>query len=241
MYFVVVAAALVTVNNIVLQDKEQIKEDANLAEAKLDGVARDAAPVVLEEAVDALLGDAEDAAGQVEQDLPDAPAVGALVADIGAQLRGVFDEGDGELDVAKGVDDVEVAPVGAGVDDAAAGPCAQDDEVGDADADKGAGGEADGEAARAGPRAADGEAPEGGADEVLRRGDEGENEAVQRKDDVVELDRGREAVVAGGVLAADGGGVVEGEVGEKVRGEAWVSRRVSMSRETERWVEYLGR
>lgn len=43
---------------------------------------------------------------------------------------------------------------------------------------------------------------------------------MQREDDVVEGDGGREARVAGGVLRADSRGVVEGRVGDEVRGEA---------------------
>ncbi len=146
--------ALLAVNHIVLQDEQHVEEYANLAEAKLDRVTRDAAPVVLEPAVDPLLRDAQHAARQVQQDLPDAPALGALVADVGAQLRRVLDERHDELDVAEGVDDVEVAPVDGGVNGVTA---ARDthDEVGDGDADEGASGQADGEAARAGGGVAD--------------------------------------------------------------------------------------
>ena len=203
---------------------------ADVAEDELDGVAGYAAPVALEVAVEALLGDAEDAAGEVEEDLPDAPAAGALVAVVGEDLRGVLCQGDDDLDVADGVDDVEGAPVDgrvhrAGV--AAAGGGEGDDEVGAGHAEAAAG--ADAEHGQAGAGAGDGgagvEAPQAAAeDEVLRRGDEAEGEAVQGEDEVVEGDGGRQAAVAGGVLGPDEGGAVEGRILAKVRGEAFGDR-----------------
>lgn len=117
-----------------LQHEEHIKKDANLAQAKLDRVARDAAPVVLEVAVDALLADAQESAPEVQQDGPDAPALGALVAEVGEQLRRVLDERDDELDVANGVDNVEVAPVHGRVDLATRCGGGADNDVGDSDA-----------------------------------------------------------------------------------------------------------
>jgi hypothetical protein len=137
----------------VLDNKGNVVDDADVAEGELDGVTGNAAPVALDVAVDGLLGDAEDSACNVKQDSPDTPAVGALVAPVDDELRGVLDEGDDDLDVADGVDDVELAPVAGRVDGAARprGLSAGDDEAGASDAEDAAGGDAQGEARR--PRA----------------------------------------------------------------------------------------
>lgn len=52
--------------------------------------------------------------------------------------------------------------------------------------------------------------------QVLRRGDERQHQRVQGKDNVVERDGRRMAAVARGVLGADDGAVVKGEVGDEV-------------------------
>ncbi|KYK55668.1 hypothetical protein DCS_07632 [Drechmeria coniospora] len=201
------------VEDVMLKDEDAVVDHARVPEGKLDGVAGDAAPVALLPAIDALLGDAQDAAGEVEEDLPDAPAARAPVAGVGDDLGRVLDEGDEELDVAEGIDDVEGAPVGGGIDMARGGGGGADDEAGDGDAGDAAKEDTDDEAAR--PSAdGRGEAPQGvGEERVLRDRDEGENGGVQGENDVVELNRRRQATVAGGVLFADDGGVVEGEVG----------------------------
>lgn len=212
-------ALLAPVDDVVLNHEQHVKEDANLAEAKLDGVGRDAAPVVLQVAVNRLLGDAEHAARNVQQDLVNRPALGALVADVGEQLRRVLDQRHHELDVAERVHDVEVAPAARRIHGAAARLRA-DNDVGDGHAGKGARREAEHEAAGAGPRVVGGKGPEAAAEEVLRDGDGGEDEAVEGKDEVVELHGRGVPVVAGGVLPAHAGGVVEGGAGGKVAREA---------------------
>ncbi|KAI9158718.1 Leucine--tRNA ligase [Paramyrothecium foliicola] len=219
----------VTVKDVVLDDKDGIVEEANVAKGELDGVSGDTAPVAEQVAVDPLLGDAQDATGDVEQDLPDAPAGGAAVAPVGEDLGGELDEGDEQLDVAEGVDDVEGAPVGDGVESEGRGRVGAgagrggtgggDEAEGDEDADDGAGRDAEDEAARACAGGAVGEGgPHGG--HVLGGGDDGEDEGVQGEDDVVELDGRGEAVVAGGVLVAHDGGVVQGRVGGESAGSS---------------------
>lgn len=138
-----------------LPDEDTIVRHARVAEHELDRVPGDAAPVVLQVTVDALLGDAQDAAEHVQEDLPDAPALCALVAVVGHHLRRVLDEGDDDLDVADGVDDVEAAPVDGRV---ARARGEEDDEDGDDDPDDAAGADAEDGAARAGA-AARGEPP----------------------------------------------------------------------------------
>ncbi|CAG9999814.1 unnamed protein product [Clonostachys byssicola] len=208
------------VEHVVLPDEDAVVGHARVAEHELDRVARDAAPVVLEVAVDPLLCDAQDPAQHVQEDLPDAPPLCALVAVVGDHLRRVLDERDDDLDVPDGVDDVELAPV----DGRVAGARGQeDDEDGDDDAGHAAGADAQDGPARAGA-AAGREPPQRPGEEVLRGDDEAEGEAVEGEDDVVELDGRGQAAVAGGVLRPDDGGVVEDGVGGKVRREACAGR-----------------
>lgn len=56
--------------------KDDVVHHGHIAQRKLDGIPRDPRPVALQIAVDALLGDAQDAAGKVEEDLGYAPAYG---------------------------------------------------------------------------------------------------------------------------------------------------------------------
>lgn len=99
-----------------LQHKQQIINHAHIPQRKLDWVAGDTTPVTLQVAVNTLLTDTQNAAHQVEQNLPDAPAAGALVARISKQLRRVLYQGNQQLDVAQRIHDIEVAPVGSRVD-----------------------------------------------------------------------------------------------------------------------------
>ena len=207
-----------------LYHEDHIIHHAHVAQRKLDRVPRDAAPVALQVAVDSLLPDAQDAAAEVQQDLPYAPAPRALVAPVDEHLRGVLDERDHHLDVPDRVHDIQLAPVHSGI--YLASRCASlgcdgrpDDDARPHDADDAARAHAEDEAAR--PCAhARGEAPQRAREQVLRCGDEAEDEAVQGKGDVVELDGRGEVPVAGGVLGADDGGVEEGGVGDEVGREA---------------------
>lgn len=208
-----VASSLTTVNHIVLEHENGVKHQAAVAERKLYGVAGDAAPVTLKVAVDTKLRQAQDASHYVEDDLPDAPAARALVMVVGEDLRRIFDQRHQELDVANGVYNVQLTPVGRGIRRRSC----PDNEASDDDAQPRAGYDTGDEAARASAGARV-EAPEW-AEEILRGGDEAEDEGVQRKDDVVKGDGRGQAVVAGGILAAHDGGVVEGDIGNKVRGE----------------------
>lgn len=208
-----VASSLTTVNHIVLKHEDGVKHQAAVTEHKLYGVACDAAPVMLEVAVNTKLRQAQDTSNHVEDDLPDAPAARALVAVVCEDLGRIFDQCHQELDVANGVYNVQLTPVGRRIPRRSR----PDNETGNQDAQRGAGDDAGDEATRA--SAGGGfKAPER-AEEILRGGDEAENEGVNRKDDVVEGDGRGQAVIAGGILAAHDGRVVEGDVGDKVRGE----------------------
>jgi len=50
----------------VLQDEDQIKDDADIAQSQLNWVARDATPIVLKSRIDDELQDWQDASGEVE-------------------------------------------------------------------------------------------------------------------------------------------------------------------------------
>ena len=208
--------------------EEGIVYDADVPQGKLDGVAGDAAPVALEVAVDDELAHAQDPARQVQQDLPDAPAGGALVAVVGQGLGRVLDEGDEQLDVADGVDNVEVAPVdsrvggGRRLGATAVLGRGRDDGAHEQHAGEAADGDAQDEVA--GAIAGVGrEGPQRAREEVLRGGEDADDGGVQREDEVVEVGGRVEAVVAGRVLGADDGRVEEGSVGDEVGGEAWGS------------------
>src|SRR5690348_14865364 len=98
-----------------LGHENQVVEHGYVAQGELDRVAGDAGPVSLDVTVNGLLADAQDAAGEVEQDLQDAPALGGAVAVVDNDLGRVFDERDDQLDVRDGVDGVQPDPRGNGL------------------------------------------------------------------------------------------------------------------------------
>ncbi|KAG6003999.1 hypothetical protein E4U43_000812 [Claviceps pusilla] len=218
----------VAVQDIMLHEKDAIVHKADVAERKFNGVSCDAAPVMLQVAIDALLPGAQEATGQVERDLPDAPALCALVAVVGQDLRPQLDHGNDELDVAQRVDEIEFAPVARGVDGAAVGSGRGGKSPGDEEGGEGAGRDADDEAAGTGARRA-GEAPPR-ATQVLRYGDGGDDGGVQGKGDVVELDGWGETLVSGGVLAADEGGIVQSQGGKEVGDKSYEMTSFLVSR-----------
>ena len=63
-----------------LVHEEDVEEDGEETEAKLGGIAKDGAPVVVVIGDDEHLADAEETASEVEHDVADAPADGALPA-----------------------------------------------------------------------------------------------------------------------------------------------------------------
>lgn len=197
-----------------LSYEDGIVDHGDLAKCKLGRVTSDAAPIMLKVAINALLADAEDATSEVEEDLHDAPALGALVFIVEDHLRHVFDKGDDEFDIAYGVDNVKGYPVDQGIISGGR----SNKHVGKSDTGDAAGGDAKDEAARTVVRAHI-EAPER-VEEILGRYDEREDDAMEGKGDVVELDGGLEAVIPGGILSTDFGGVVECSVGNKVCKEA---------------------
>lgn len=117
-----------------LGHKHQIVEHAHIAQRELSRVTRDAGPVALQPGVKEELGDAEDAAQEVQQDLADAPALGAAVPEVIRELGSVLDQRDEQLDVRDGVDDVEPRPRRLGVRVRRRG---QDDADDDGDGDEG--------------------------------------------------------------------------------------------------------
>ena len=200
-----------------LQHKQHVINHAHISERKLDWVAGDAAPVTLQVAINTLLADTQNTTHQVEENLPDAPAAGALVARISKQLRRKLDEGDQQLDVAQRIHDIEIAPVGGRID-VSPGSGGAYDEVYRAHADDAAGYQTQCETAwaAAGVR---GKGPRS-AGEVLRDGDDAYNGGVQGEDDVVEGNGGRVALVSGGILFADAVRVVQRQVVREICDEA---------------------
>lgn len=105
----------ISVKNVMLGDEDEIVDDAHVSQGELDGVPGDTAPVPLDVAVDTLLAHAEDSTREIEKDLDDTPALGALVAVVYDNLWRVLDQGHDQLDVTHSVDDVELDPVRYGV------------------------------------------------------------------------------------------------------------------------------
>lgn len=95
-----------SINDVMLGNEDCVKDHANVCEEELDWVSSDATPISFEVTIDGKLGDAEDAASEIEQDLPDAPTLRALIADIGQQLGRKLDEGDEQLDVTQSIDGI---------------------------------------------------------------------------------------------------------------------------------------
>lgn len=98
-----------------LGDEDEIVDDAHVSQGELDGVPSNTAPVPLDVAVDTLLAHAEDSTREIEKDLDDTPALGALVAVVYDNLGRVLDQGHDQLDVTHSVNDVQLDPVRYGV------------------------------------------------------------------------------------------------------------------------------
>lgn len=197
-----------------LSDEDAVVDHADVAERKLDRVTRDAAPVTLLVAVNGLLADTQDATRQIEQDLRDAPTLGTLVVVVGDNLGRVLDQGHDKLDIADGIHNIQGDPIierivpsrGGNNDTRQNDPCDT------------AGGYPKDESAGSIPGAW-GKVPQRG-EQILGDGDDGQDQSVESKRDVVELDGGLEAAVTGSILGTDLRGVVESQVGDKVREEA---------------------
>jgi len=95
----------------------------------------------------------------------------------------------------------------------------EDDEDNKDDANDAAGEYAHDEATGLAPVA--GPEPPHMGEKVLRGGDDGHQEAVAGKPNVVDVDRGRQALVAAVILFADEGRVEEDQVGDEIRKEAY--------------------
>ena len=94
----------VSIEQVVLTQEDGVKGHADGAQAKFDGVAGDTGPVALHGRVEHELNERQEAAGEVQQDLLDAPAGGRLARVVDPHLRHVLDDRHDQLDVADGVD-----------------------------------------------------------------------------------------------------------------------------------------
>ena len=69
---------IAAIQPVVLHNEHHVKEDGDEAQAELGEVAKDGVPVVVVVADEEHLEHGEDAAGEVQEDVADAPAHGAL-------------------------------------------------------------------------------------------------------------------------------------------------------------------
>ena len=82
-----------------LSDKDQIKGDADISETQLERVSRDTAPIALKARVNDELQQREHTTCEIQQDLPDTPALCGLSLVIEPNLGNVLDKGTNELDI----------------------------------------------------------------------------------------------------------------------------------------------
>lgn len=78
-----------------LCDENEIEEDGDIRQEKLDWVTRHSAPVILETGVQNKLNQRQNTASQVEENLDNAPSYSRLAFVIDPRLGYVFEHGDG--------------------------------------------------------------------------------------------------------------------------------------------------
>lgn len=197
-----------------LQHEHDIKSHTHVPQPELDRVPRDAAPIALQFRINDQLHDTQHPTHEIQQDLRDAPSHGGFMLVVGVHLRHILNEGDEQLDITNGVDDVDPRPARRII----TGPRPRSDEQAHE---------------HNGQDAADRESPNDPTDVLCTLGEapyalgelapaEGtHDDGVEGEDDVVQADGGLgRGGVADGVLAADHGGGVEGEGGDEVGDEA---------------------
>ena len=77
-----------------LDHEENIKKDRDVRQQELDGVSRDAAPIVLETRVKKQLDQGEDTARYVQQDLTNMPPLSGFALIVDPSLRHILGDGD---------------------------------------------------------------------------------------------------------------------------------------------------
>lgn len=82
-----------------LDNENQVKEDGDVPQKKLDGVAGDATPVTLQGRVNHQLHERQHSSGQIEKDRENAPAYRRLPIVIQPHLRHILEDGGDELNV----------------------------------------------------------------------------------------------------------------------------------------------
>jgi len=87
-----------------LQDEDDIKEQADVAQPKLGRITSNSRPVTLKARIDQQLAQRQYAACEVEQYLTYRPSFGAFALVVEPSLRHVFTECYHELDVSKNID-----------------------------------------------------------------------------------------------------------------------------------------
>ena len=92
------------IENIVLRDEDDIEQQTDVCQAEFDRVARQAAPVCLQRAVNKQLNHAQESAAEVEQLLSDRLSDGRLPLEVGEDLRDIFPDGQNQFDVLDSID-----------------------------------------------------------------------------------------------------------------------------------------
>lgn len=87
-----------------LNHEDQIKGNADICEAQLERVSRDATPVSLKAGVNDKLQQGEHPASNIEHDLQNTPSSGRFTLEIEQSLRNVLDKCANKLDIAQGVE-----------------------------------------------------------------------------------------------------------------------------------------
>jgi len=96
-----------TVQDVVLDNKDDVEAYADQAETELGEVTNSAGPIAGQRGVEEKLNDREDAARQVEYDVLYRPAKRRLAAEVEQHLRKVLDESDDQLDAREDLNKVD--------------------------------------------------------------------------------------------------------------------------------------
>ena len=88
-----------SVEDIVLQHEEDVKDNREETQPKLGGVTKQRTPVIIVVSYEEHLHHAECATCEVKQDIANAPTHCALPLVVHESLRDIFDESDAQLDI----------------------------------------------------------------------------------------------------------------------------------------------
>jgi len=189
-----------SIEDVVLEHEEDVKEDGEETETKLGRVAKDARPVVVVVSDQDHLNDGETSASEVEEYISNTPADSAFPSEVHIRLRNILYDCDPQFDVGEVVEHVQPG------DDADSGQDEGDrDEDGDAQQDRQA------------PLRHLLVAPL--EDEALKDGDGGGKDCMDGKEDVRRCDWKNSSRVLRVIFSLYGVDPEEGDVEASVEGE----------------------